>query len=186
VVTHDMRDAYRDAPEPARAGASPALHDRDRDEEGRPANARPRDRCGRPLPRGARDEMAHAEDPEAVTSSLEEAFARAVELFDEERFFEAHEFFEHVWKSDWVDPDDKEFWKGVTQVAVGCCHVQRGNGRGALTLLERAADYLAAYPDRYHGVDTVALAEAARAVAAQVRTEGASPRRAFPGFPRAD
>jgi uncharacterized protein len=128
----------------------------------------------------------HAEEPEAVVSTLDEAFERAVALFDARRFFEAHEFFEHIWKSAWVDPADKAFWKGVTQTAVGCCHVQRGNGRGALTLLERAADYLAAYPDRYHGVDTVALAEAARAVAGEVRPEGASPRRAFPGFPRAD
>jgi uncharacterized protein len=175
MPAHEMRDAYRGV-----------THlERDRNDAGRPANARPRDRYGRPLPRGARDEMAHAEEPEAVVSTLDEAFERAVALFDARRFFEAHEFFEHIWKSAWVDPADKAFWKGVTQTAVGCCHVQRGNDRGAVTLLERAAEHLAPYPERHRGVDTVALAEAARSVAAQVRTEGAAPERAFPRFPRA-
>jgi uncharacterized protein len=175
MPAHEMGEAYR----------SGVRVERDRDERGRPANARPRDRFGRPLPRGAKDELAHAEEPEEVAESLEDAFDRAVALFDERRFFEAHEFFEHIWKSDWVEQGDETFWKGVTQVAVGCCHVQRGNDRGALTLLDRAAAYLDAYPTPYHGVATRTLAEAARDVAARVRAEGASPERAFPPFPRA-
>jgi uncharacterized protein len=173
VVTHDMGEAYRQTVE------------RERDEHGRPANARPRDRFGRPLPRGSRDELAHAEEPGEVGVTLAAAFARAVALFDEQRFFEAHEFFEHIWKSDWVDARDRDFWKGVTQVAVGCCHVQRGNGAGAVTLLERAADYLAGYPERHNGVDTAALRAAALDVVAQVRAEGAGPERSFPRLPRA-
>lgn len=169
----ELPDAYRSA----------VRYARDRDAQGRPANARPRDRFGRPLPRGATDELAHAEEPDEVVSSLDEAFERAVELFDAQRFFEAHEFFEHIWKSDWVDPGDKEFWKGVTQVAVGCCHTQRGNATGAITLLERAAGYLDGYPERHQGVDTDRLADAARTLAAQIRDQGASPDRDFPRFP---
>jgi uncharacterized protein len=175
MPAHEMGEAYR----------SGVRVERDRDERGRPANARPRDRFGRPLPRGAKDELAHAEEPEEVAESLEDAFDRAVALFDERRFFEAHEFFEHIWKSDWVDAGDRQFWKGVTQVAVGCCHVQRGNAAGATTLLERAAEYLSGYPDRYRGVDTAALAAAARALAADVRAAGAGPERDFPRFPGA-
>lgn len=156
---------------------------RDRNAQGRPANARPRDRYGRPLPRGARDEMAHAEEPEQVADTFEEAFERAVALFDAQRFFEAHEFFEHIWKSDWVEPGDERFWKGVTQVAVGCCHTQRGNSAGAITLLERGAGYLDAYPASHHRIDVGGLARAARALAAQVRDLGASPERELPRLP---
>jgi predicted metal-dependent hydrolase len=54
--------------------------------------------------------MAHAQEPEDVVDTLEEAFERAVELFDAQRFFEAHEFFEHIWKSPWIDSADKDFW----------------------------------------------------------------------------
>jgi uncharacterized protein len=159
--------------------------ERDRDEEGRPRNARPRDRFGRPLPRGAADEMGERVEPEEVISSLAEAFECAVDLFDAQRFFEAHEFLEYVWKSDEVAEGDRDFWKGVTQVAVGFVHTQRGNDVGAVRLLERALGYLAPYPDRHRGVDAAALSAAARRVAAQVEDRGASPHIEFPPFPRA-
>lgn len=175
MPSYDMPDSSRGV----------VRYERDRDQQGRPANARPRDRFGRPLPKGAPDEMAHAEEPEDVVSTLEEAYARGVELFDAQRFFEAHDFFEHIWKSGWPDPDDKDLWKGVAQVAVGCVHTQRGNDSGALTLLERAAGYLDAYPAVHQGVPAAALAQEARGLAARVREHGASPEQDWPRFPRA-
>lgn len=159
--------------------------DRDRNAEGRAENARPRDRYGAPLPRDAVDELAHRREPEDVVDSIEEAFAEAVELFDQERFFEAHEFLEYIWKSDEIADADRDFWKGVTQVAVGCVHTQRGNDKGAVTLLERATRYMAPYPSRYHGIAADALAAAAIDLAAQVREHGASEQRRFFAFPRA-
>ena len=157
---------------------------RDRNAEGRPENARPRDRFGAPLPRGSVDEMAHREEPEQVVSSVAEALERAAELFDQTRFFEAHEFLEYIWKSPEVAPEDREFWKGVTQVAVGCCHTQRGNDKGAITLLQRAGRYMAPYPHDYLGVDAGTLAQRARQLAEEVRQVGASPDRTFFSFPR--
>ena len=91
------------------------------------------------FPVEGKDELAHDGEPEGVVGSAQEACRRGIALFDEQRFFEAHAFFEYAWKADDVDDRDRRFWKGVTQVAVGCCHAQRGNGRGALALLERAA-----------------------------------------------
>lgn len=114
-----------------------------------------------------------------------DALDYAVRLFDEQRFFEAHEFLEYVWKSDAVEPGDRDFWKGVTQVAVGCCHVQRGNVTGAVTLLERATRYMAPYPAAYHGVGADQLAAAALQLAEDVRANGAGPDRDFFPFPRA-
>jgi uncharacterized protein len=163
----------------------PRYPDRDRNDEGKPENARPRDRFGAPLPRGSVDELAHREEPEDVVESLGEAFDRAVELFDAERFFEAHEFLEYVWKAGEIDDADRDFWKGVTQVAVGCCHVQRGNATGAVTLLERATRYLQPYPGQYHGVDAAELTTRARRLADTVKSDGPGPDREFFRFPRA-
>lgn len=160
------------------------LPDRDRNEEGRAENARPRDRFGQPLPRGSVDEMVHKEEPEDVVATVEEAFDKAVALFDEHRFFEAHEFLEYIWKHEAVDPADRDFWKGVTQVAVGCCHTQRGNDTGAGRLLERAATYLEAYPACHRGVDKEALTQAALRVAGDIERHGAGPELDFPKFPR--
>ncbi len=75
----------------------------------------PRDRYGRPLPRGSRDELDHDGEPEEVVGSAQEACRRGIALFDERRFFEAHEFFEYAWKADDVDDRDRRFWKGVSR-----------------------------------------------------------------------
>lgn len=164
--------------------APPRYPDRDRNQEGRPENARPRDRFGAPLPRGSVDELAHRREPDDVVSSVAAALDEAVRLFDEQRFFEAHEFLEYVWKSDEISPDDRDFWKGVTQVAVGCCHVQRGNATGAQTLLRRAARYLEPYPSTHQGVDAGRLATDAVRVADEVAEAGATPQQHFFRFPR--
>lgn len=158
---------------------------RDRNDEGRPASARPRDRFGRPLPYGAVNEMEAREEPEDVVASIPEALGRVVELFAEERFFEAHEFLEYVWKHPELEPADRDFWKGVTQVAVGCAHTQRGNDAGAKALLERALGYMAPYPDAHGGVDAAALAAGARRVIARIEADGAAPDLDFPRFPLA-
>jgi predicted metal-dependent hydrolase len=137
--------------------------ERDRDEQGRPANARPRDRLGRPLPRGADPELTITE---AEFDDLEDALAAAVSLWNQERFFESHELLEDVWQA--APDDDRLFWQGVIQVAVGCCHHQRGNVRGAVALLGKAADKLRGYPDVYYGVDVEQLRVFAEGTAAAI------------------
>jgi predicted metal-dependent hydrolase len=159
--------------------------ERDRNAEGRAENARPRDRFGRPLPYGSPDEMADRQEPGDVVATIPEALHRAVALFDQQRFFEAHEFLEWIWKSDLVAPADRDYWKGVTQVAVGCAHTQRGNTSGATTLLTRARRYLAPYPSPYGGVDRDALDAGAQRVLDQIRARGAGPDLDFPRFPLA-
>ncbi len=157
--------------------------DRDRNAEGRAENARPRDRFGRPLPYGRTDEMPDRRDPAEVVTSVPQALTVAAELFDEQRFFEAHEFLEWVWKSDDLDPADRDYWKGVTQVAVGDAHTHPGHSSGASTLLRRAVRYMAPYPSPHAGVDHDALAAGAQHVVSQIAQRGASPELSFPRFP---
>lgn len=157
--------------------------ERDRNAEGRAENARPRDRFGRPLPYGSPDEMADRQEPGDVVATIPEALHRAVALFDQQRFFEAHEFLEWIWKSDLVASADRDYWKGVTQVAVGFAHTQRGNADGALTLLRRAQRYMAPYPSPHGGVDRDRLSAGAQAVVEQILAGGPSPDLDFPGFP---
>ena len=131
------------------------MTDRDRDETGRARNARPRDASGRPLPRGATG-VDRADDEEDLTA--DEAFARAQALLDRDRPFDAHDVLEGRWKA--APAEEKLLWKGLAQLAVGLTHEQRGNARGASSLLRRGADTLAGAPaaaSRY-GVDPAALA----------------------------
>jgi uncharacterized protein len=121
---------------------------RDRRDDGRPEQARPRDRTGRPLAYGTTGvPLTEEHEPDTV----EQALLLGAALWDEHRFFEAHECLEHVWHA--APEDDRDLWQGVIQVAVAAVHLQRGNHVGASALLQRAGERLARYPDRHRGVE---------------------------------
>lgn len=126
---------------------------RDRDETGRPRNARPRDGLGRPLPYGA---PGVERQPEGVPRTPEQTIAEGQRLLDEGKPFHAHEVFEDAWKS--ADGPDAALWKGLAQLAVGLTHAARGNAVGAARLLRRGADTIAPYaanPPHELSVDTI-------------------------------
>ena len=110
---------------------SPGLP-RDRDQAGRPRNARPRDALGRPLDHGAAGEPAL---PDEVILPPAEALALAQRLVDDGRPFQAHEVLEAAWRT--APSGERDLWRALAQIAVGLTHAQRGNARGAVTLLRR-------------------------------------------------
>ena len=142
---------------------------RDRDQAGRPRNARPRDELGRPLPRSAADGAERVPDDLIVTPA--EAAALGGSLLAEGRPFHAHEVFEAAWKS--APDEDREFWRGLAQIAVGLTHARRGNARGALTLLRRgAAGVRGGYAGDVPGIDPGFVAANADEIAATIERDG--------------
>jgi len=138
--------------------------ERDRRADGRPEQARPRDRTGRPLPYGT-DDRPLTEEHDVDT--VEEALEVGIALWNEQRFFEAHECLESVWHA---SPEaDQDLWQGVIQVAVAAVHVQRGNPVGAAKLAQRAADRLASYPPEHRGIDVEAARQTCARLADEVR-----------------
>ncbi|MEE1927074.1 DUF309 domain-containing protein [Streptomyces sp. TRM 70351] len=144
---------------------------RDRDEEGRARNARPRDGLGRPLPYGHR---GVERQPEAVVRAPRESLAEAQRLLDAGRPFHAHEVLEDAWKS---GPEaERELWRGLAQLAVGVTHAARGNTAGAVTLLRRGAGSIAPYEEAPpHGVDVAGLGAWAAALARELPGAPAAP-----------
>lgn len=145
------------------------MNSRDRDPTGRARNARPRDAQGRPLPHGAQGFNRVPDDVAALSAG--EAVRLAQQLIDDGYPFHAHEVFEEVWKA--TAGQQRELWQGLAQLAVGLTHMQRGNPKGAVTLLRRGADridpYAAAPP---HGLDVAGLAGRARALATRIERDG--------------
>ena len=112
---------------------------RDRDDEGRPRQARPRDELGRPLPYGAVGVEPVSDDP----LPPRETVRFALELLDQGRPFSAHEVFEARWKD---SPEaEHDLWQGLAQLSVGLTHALRGNEPGAQRLLERGDGRLERY-----------------------------------------
>ena len=112
---------------------------RDRDEEGRPRQARPRDELGRPLPYGAVGVEPVSEDPLPPLETVR----FALELLDQGRPFSAHEVFEARWKD--APEVEHDLWQGLAQLCVGLTHSLRGNATGARRLLERGDGRLKRY-----------------------------------------
>lgn len=141
------------------------------------SSTRPRDRLGRPLAWGATSEVQEfdLEDPGR-------ALAVAIDLWNQERFFEAHEVLEDVWNA--APDDDRLFWQGLIQVAVGCCHHQRGNVAGTVAILRKAATKLADYPDVHHGVDVEQLRVFAEGAAEAVEEAQEIFDIGYPEFPK--
>ncbi|MEU9517050.1 DUF309 domain-containing protein [Streptomyces sp. NPDC048224] len=165
-------DSPADSPMDSTAPGRPA-DARDRDDEGRARNARPRDGLGRPLPYGA-DGVPR--QPEGVVRAPDETVAEAQRLLDDGKPFHAHEVFEDAWKS---GPDEeRELWRGLAQLAVGLTHAARGNVPGGARLLRRGAGAVTGWAasdgrERPYGMDLGAVAGWARELAGEVE-DGAS------------
>ncbi|MFJ8630133.1 DUF309 domain-containing protein [Streptomyces sp. NPDC093568] len=145
---------------------------RDRDDEGRARNARPRDGLGRPLPYGA-DGVAR--QPEGVVRTPEQSVAEAQELLDAGKPFHAHEVFEDAWKSG--PATERALWRGLAQLAVGLTHSARGNVTGGPRLLRRGAGAVeewasGAGEQRPYGMDLAGLVAWARELAGVVEDGG--------------
>ncbi|MFF3209733.1 DUF309 domain-containing protein [Streptomyces sp. NPDC002886] len=152
---------------------------RDRDDEGRARNARPRDGLGRPLPYGAH---GVERQPEGVVRPPGETVAQAQALLDAGMPFHAHEVFEDAWKSG--PGAEAPLWRALAQLAVGLTHSARGNAVGGARLLRRGADALApagretagdpaaagagVVPGTPYGMDLPGLARWARELAGRV------------------
>jgi predicted metal-dependent hydrolase len=74
-----------------------------------------------------------------------------VRLFNEGRWFEAHEVLEQAWLD---EPTElRQLFQGLLQVGVGLHHASRGNLRGALNLLDRGMVRLAPFRPRRLGLE---------------------------------
>jgi hypothetical protein len=134
--------------------------DRDRDEQGRARQARPRDALGRPLPYGTPGVEPVSEEPLPPLETVESARA----LLDAGRPFSAHEVLEARWKA--APAEERDLWQGLAQLCVGVTHAARGNPTGAARLVERAAGRLEQYAATNgptYGVDLADAIECARA-----------------------
>ena len=67
------------------------------------------------------------------------------ELFNQQKFFEAHEVLEHIWLADKQGPNGA-FYKGLIQLAGAFVHLQKNRLRPAAALFELARTNLEKYP----------------------------------------
>ena len=65
--------------------------------------------------------------------SFEHAFFDALNLFNNQKWYEAHDAFEDIWNT--LDGDERQIIQGILQVSVSQFHLSKGNLNGATILL---------------------------------------------------
>jgi predicted metal-dependent hydrolase len=78
-------------------------------------------------------------------------YLAGVLLFNEQAFFEAHEVWEDLWAES--HGDERRFYQGLIQAAVGLCHFGNGNLGGAVKLYHSSRAYMERCPSPLLGLD---------------------------------
>jgi predicted metal-dependent hydrolase len=79
------------------------------------------------------------------------ALEEGIRLFEERRWFEAHEVLESLWRP-LPKGADRHFVQGLIQLAVALEHWRRGNPRGAAGQWTKAQGHFAGLSDDYAGI----------------------------------
>ena len=70
---------------------------------------------------------------EEYIKSFENNFLNALNLFNSQKWYEAHDAFEDIWNT--LDGDERQVIQGILQVSVSQFHLSKGNLNGATILL---------------------------------------------------
>ena len=78
------------------------------------------------------------------------AFAEGIRLFNDHRFFEAHE----AWETAWMKSEGRErmFYHGLIQAAAAFVHLQNNRRKGAQLLYGKSLDKLRSFSGIYKGL----------------------------------
>lgn len=80
---------------------------------------------------------------------------QGIDLFNKRHFFEAHEALEDAWRIS--PPPERDFYRGILQIAVMYYKIEGNNFIGAVKLFRRQEPWMQDIPDNYLDVDVHAL-----------------------------
>ena len=67
------------------------------------------------------------------TKKFKDTFYKALDLFNNQKWYEAHDAFEDIWNT--LDGDERQIIQGILQVSVSQFHLSKGNLNGATILM---------------------------------------------------
>ena len=83
--------------------------------------------------------------------SFEDIFSDALNLFNNQKWYEAHDAFEEIWNN--LVGDERQIIQGILQVSVSQFHLSKGNLNGATILLGEGLGRIKNRTDINLGVD---------------------------------
>jgi uncharacterized protein len=108
--------------------------------------------------------------PEDCLGNLHPKAIEGMKLFNEGKFFEAHEELETAWKE---EPGSvRDLYRGILQIAVAYLHITRGNYDGALKVYGRSLKWTQDWSDICRGINVKKFREDADVVMQEVMRLG--------------
>ena len=87
--------------------------------------------------------------------SFENNFVYALNLFNNQKWYEAHDAFEDIWNT--LDGDERQIIQGILQVSVSQFHLSKGNYNGATILLGEGLGRIKTRTNNNLGIDLETL-----------------------------
>ena len=88
--------------------------------------------------------------PSDCNAPLHPQAAEGLRLFNEGKYFEAHEALEIAWLEE--KGKVRDLYRGILQVGVAYLHITRGNFNGAIKVHERSQRWLKDFPAVCRGI----------------------------------
>jgi sugar phosphate isomerase/epimerase/predicted metal-dependent hydrolase len=104
--------------------------------------------------------------PRRDPASLPTGVRHGIDLFNQRRFFEAHEEIEAEWHAE--RGPVRRLYQGILQIGVGYYHALNGNHRGAVLLLSDGIEKTASFAPRALGIELDPLLATSREALAQI------------------
>ncbi len=101
-------------------------------------------------PAGGTAGLPRGRTPPLDEFEVERNFRHGVALFNNARYWHAHEAWETLWRA--APEGERGFYQGLIQVAAGLLHLQRRNMRGARMKLAEGVERLRPYEPVHHGI----------------------------------
>ncbi|MFM8658774.1 MAG: DUF309 domain-containing protein [Candidatus Nitrosotenuis sp.] len=95
--------------------------------------------------------LDHARLVEEENIDKDEGVQKGISYFNDERFWEAHEVLEGVWKKSYEG--EKELVQGIILIAAALVHFQKAENLICLSILKRAEEKLSRSGGMYHDID---------------------------------
>lgn len=108
-----------------------------------------------------------------ATQPLDPRVKRGIILFNQKKYFEAHEELELAWRDE--VGDIRNFYRGILQIGVAFYHIEHKNYSGAIKLFQRAQKWLSPYSGIILGINISKLKSEAVLIQRMIEQRGNTP-----------
>tara|TARA_B100000287_G_scaffold309547_1_gene292806 strand:+ start:1477 stop:1845 length:369 start_codon:yes stop_codon:yes gene_type:complete len=92
-----------------------------------------------------------------LSDHLKQSFREACDLFNNQKWYEAHDAFENIWNQ--LDGHERQVIQGILQVSVSQFHLSKGNKNGATILLGEGLGRIKTRQNLNLGIDLVSFCQ---------------------------